>query len=71
MDNQQHMEQGKTCNCPHHSVVPLLIALIGADLLLGATNVLTVAFVSVSWPILLILIGLMKMTGRKCKCCSM
>jgi hypothetical protein len=59
---------GKVCKCPHHKVVPILIVLIGLDFLLGATGTLTWSFVDITWPILLIIGGLVKMVG--CSCCS-
>ncbi len=57
------------CKCPHHLMVPLLIALIGVVLLLKALNVLSVGLADIIWPILLILIGLQKMMAKTCKCC--
>lgn len=64
----QSME-GKVCNCPHHKVVPGLVALIGLAFLLQALNVLSASFVALAWPILLILIGVKKMCSGMCKCC--
>lgn len=65
------MQEGmKSCPCPHHKVVPFLIVLIGLTFLLRALDVLSVSFVSVAWPILLILIGLNKLARGMCKCCS-
>ncbi len=60
--------QGKVCKCHHHKTVPWLIILIGADFLLGAINVLTGSFVSITWPILLIAVGIVKL--MHCNCCS-
>jgi len=58
------------CKCPHHNVVPIMIILIGLTFLLGALNiVLTPWAVSVIWPILLIIIGGIKLGSKKCKCC--
>jgi len=61
------MENGQVCKCTHHKVVPLCIILIGLTFLLGQMNVLTAGFVAVAWPVLLIIIGIVKMA--KCKCC--
>ena len=69
MDNMQGGGQGKTCTCIHHSIVPILITLLGLDFLLGALNVLTGDFVAITWPIVLTLIGLMKLASRRCTCC--
>lgn len=60
---------GPACKCVHHQMVPLFIVLIGLTFLLQAFGVLSDYFVSLAWPILLILIGLQKMFGRMCKCC--
>jgi hypothetical protein len=60
--------KGMMCNCPHHQVVPMLIVLIGADFLAGAVGVLSGMFVSITWPILLALIGIVKMV--RCNCCA-
>lgn len=70
MGNQgMEMKEGMTCKCPHHKIVPLLIVLFGLDFLAGAMGWLSMNFVNVSWPILVILAGAMKMMGGKCKCC--
>jgi hypothetical protein len=61
--------EGK-CSCPCHKVPGLLIASIGLVFLLGAFNVLSSRVVQITWPILLILLGLKKMCGGMCKCCS-
>lgn len=61
--------EGK-CGCPCHKVPGILIALIGLTFLLGALNVLTPHIVEITWPILLILLGLKTMAGGMCKCCS-
>ena len=66
MDNHEMKSEGKTCGCTHHKVMPWLIVLLGLDFLLGSLNVLTWGFVSVTWPILLIIWGFSKM----CRCCS-
>lgn len=58
------------CKCPHHKMVPLCIALIGLVFLLQALGMIGVAFAEIAWPILLILIGLQKMSGGMCKCCN-
>ncbi len=57
------------CKCSHHKVVPVCIALIGLVFLLGQLNVLSAGFVNLSWPVLLLAVGLTKMFSPKCKCC--
>jgi uncharacterized membrane protein len=47
-----------------------MIVLIGLSFLLQALGILTVGFVAVAWPILLIIAGLSKLAGRKCECCE-
>ena len=61
--------QGKTCNCSHHIMKPVLLLILGFDFLLGALGVLTNSFVQVTWPIILIIIAIAMMSGKKCKCC--
>lgn len=60
--------KGMACKCPHHKVVPWLVIAIGVDFLLGAVNVLTWSFVYITWPILLIVAGIVKL--NRCGCCS-
>lgn len=61
--------EGNVCKCNHHKFVPLLIVLIGLSFLLQALQILTSDLVAILWPILLILAGLAKLSGRKCECC--
>jgi hypothetical protein len=56
------------CKCPHHKIFPLLVVLFGLDFLLGTLNVFSAYTVNIIWPIIIIIIGFMKM-GRGCKCC--
>jgi len=60
---------GKGCGCPHHKVMPVLVVLFGLLFLLGAYGVVGDRTVSVGWPLLVIVGGLMKMSGGMCKCC--
>ena len=76
MDNMQNMGGNmggmkNMCKCPHHKVVPGAIMLIGLSFLLGTWGILTSGAVDTIWPILLIIIGGMKMMKGNCKCCSM
>ena len=61
--------EGKTCGCTHHKVFPILVVLFGLTFLLGNLNILTQQFVSIAWPVIICLAGLMKLTGGGCKCC--
>ncbi len=58
------------CPCWHHKAVPVLAILFGLEFLLAQVNVLTWDFVNVTWPILVMLAGCVKLAGRCCKCCS-
>jgi len=66
--NMGGMDGNGMCRCPHHKVVPLAITLIGLVSLLGATGTVSEQTVSITWPILLIIIGLMKLCKGMCKC---
>lgn len=66
----QMNQQGKTCNCPHHKVMPWGILLVGIAILLGALNILTSMAVQVAVAVILIIIGGFKLNGSKCGCCA-
>ncbi len=63
------MTDKKCCGCPHHKVLPILIILFGLDFLLGTAGVLTYQFVNLSWPVLVVIAGCMKLSKGMCKCC--
>ena len=56
------------CGCRHHRMVPMLLVLLGLTFLLGNLGVVSAEFVDVAWPVLVIVVGLQKMMGLKCKC---
>jgi len=56
------------CGCPHHKITPIGIILIGLTFLAGQMGWVTMGFVAVAWPILLIVIGLGKWMGPMCRC---
>ena len=58
------------CKCAHHAVVPGLVVIIGLDVLLANLGILSAEITGIIWPVALILIGFMKMFGKKCNCCS-
>ncbi len=73
MDNNNmpmNKHEGMTCSCPHHKIVPLCIIIIGLLVLAANLGWLTASFVGIVWPILLVVIGVMKFMKGKCKCCS-
>ena len=64
-------DKPNVCNCPHHKVVPWMIVLIGIDIILGAFGIL----INGTWMwviigVLLVIIGGVKLSGRKCGCCK-
>lgn len=63
------MKNGETCSCPHHTIIPILVILFGLAFLLQALGVVSEYFTGVAWPILVILAGLQKLFGSRCKCC--
>ncbi|MDO8664925.1 MAG: DUF5668 domain-containing protein [Candidatus Liptonbacteria bacterium] len=70
MDNPNMMAQGKKCGCPHHKVVPLLLVLTGATVLAGNFGWLSAEIVNWTWPTLVLVVGVFKLTeGNMCKCC--
>jgi hypothetical protein len=68
MENHEMGGQGKVCTCGHHMIKPVLLLILGFDFLLGALGVITNDFVQITWPIIIILISIAMMTGKKCKC---
>lgn len=62
-------ENMKKCRCVHHNMVPLMVFLIGLLFILGNFGYMSSELVSKIWPILLALIGILKMCGGWCKCC--
>ncbi|TSC76566.1 MAG: hypothetical protein G01um101431_699 [Parcubacteria group bacterium Gr01-1014_31] len=67
MENQPM--HSNSCSCPHHKVVPLAVALIGALFFLQNIGVLGSGIVNVLWPLALLAAGLTKAFGSSCKCC--
>jgi len=55
------------CGCAHHKAFPVLVVLFGLTFLLHALGYLTEGFVAVTWPVLVLAAGALKL-GR-CKCC--
>jgi len=60
---------GGHCGCMHHKIVPILIVLLGLEFLLAQVSVLSWNFVDVTWPILVMIAGIVKLFGGSCKCC--
>ena len=62
------MHQGGKCGCPHHKVFGIAVILLGLAFLLQALNVLAADTVAIVWPVLVIIVGFMKL--GMCKCCN-
>lgn len=60
---------GEKCHCPHHKMIGVFVALFGLTFLLGSLDVISQRVVSITWPILVTLIGLQKVFQTKCTCC--
>lgn len=65
------LKECSTCGCMCHKFTGILIILFGLTFLLGHLGVLSAYAVSIIWPILLILVGII-VGFRKdlCKCCK-
>jgi hypothetical protein len=59
----------KVCNCPHHSVMPWAIILIGVVIILAALNIFSMTTSWIIVGVLVVIAGFVKLMGRKCKCC--
>ncbi|MEK7547098.1 MAG: DUF5668 domain-containing protein [Patescibacteria group bacterium] len=57
------------CGCVHHKVIPLLVILFGLDFLAYNLGWVSGDFLNVSWPIIVLAGGLMKISKGMCKCC--
>lgn len=64
------MQQGGHCKCPHHKMTGLGVTLIGLLALLGALDIVSAQVVAIGWPVILIVIGLTKLSKGMCKCCD-
>lgn len=58
------------CKCPHHKVGPWAFIVIGLLVILQSFGL-----IGGVWPMLLVgilfaVIGVVKLSGNKCKCCS-
>lgn len=59
----------KCCNCGCHKGAGLMVVIFGGIFLLGALGVLEAQVVNLLWPIIVILVGLMKLGKGRCRCC--
>ncbi|MBI4095849.1 MAG: hypothetical protein HY438_03255 [DPANN group archaeon] len=67
------MKDHGTCSCPHHGYMHaafgLLVLVFGISGLLKAMGNISAETFSWTWPILIILGGLGKLSTGMCKCC--
>jgi len=63
------MSNMKTCACPHHKMLPILVILFAILFLLGALQIVGDSLVAIVWPILVGIAGFTKLGEGKCKCC--
>jgi len=66
----QNSGKGMVCKCPHHSIKPWILIILGIVVLLGAFNVITWMVGTVAFGVLLIVLGFIKMKSRSCECCD-
>ena len=58
------------CKCPHHKTMPVLIVIFALLFLLHALGwFITDHILAVTWPIVVGLAGIFRMSERKCTCC--
>ncbi len=63
-------KNGKRCGCPHHKMIPVLMILFAITFLLEAFEILSSHIVSIVWPILVGVAGVIKLGGSSCACCD-
>lgn len=66
--NGEAMLDKKRCNCAHHLIIPVFVALIGITFLLNNINLLGNREAGIIWPSLLTLIGIWSIISPRCKC---
>ncbi len=59
------------CDCSHHGVMPTIVITFGLVFLLQAWGLLEAVAVSIAWPFIIILAGVVKLIERShmCDCC--
>jgi len=70
MEGEMKAGGGMKCSCPHHKAIPALVILFGLLFLLEALGSVSMRTVSIIWPLIVIVAGIMKWTAKGCKCCS-
>ena len=59
----------KNCSCKHHKIVPAAILIVGIIFVLQSFSILPGLSSMLVFGVLLVIVGWMKIMGRKCKCC--
>ena len=68
MHEMNKHEGGMMCKCVHHKFVPVLVVVFAAMFLLNAFDVVSDRNLSIGWPIVVGLAGILKMSEGKCSC---
>ncbi|MEO6536086.1 MAG: DUF5668 domain-containing protein [Candidatus Paceibacterota bacterium] len=63
-----HINTASSCRCGHHKIAPVLVILFGLLFLLEYFGTITASFTAMAWPILVIILGLVKLKSGSCKC---
>jgi K+ transporter len=63
-------ENGAKCSCFYHDAIPVLMIIFALLFFLQAMGLIGEYFVSLAWPVLVAVAGVMKILGRRCNCCG-
>ncbi len=72
MDNKEkavRMADKNTCDCKHHSIVPIVVIIFAAIFLLESLGIISESFVDVLWPLLVGVVGVTMLREKGCGCC--
>jgi len=69
MHGMEKHEGSMMCKCVHHKFVPVLIVVFALMFLLNALDFVSDRSLSIGWPVVVGLAGLLKMTEGRCSCC--
>ncbi len=58
------------CTCSHHKFFPILVVILGLELLLHAMGYVSDGNNALAWPAIILVMGLIKLFGQNCKCCG-
>lgn len=63
-----HTDTKSHCDCSHHKILPAFLVLFGLSFLLAQLGVISQVMNGTIWPVLVILLGLMKLKSGSCSC---